>query len=116
MTIRPSVSQCGLFVVLILVLLAPSCKRRTTAEFIAIKDPVIALKHIRVVDGTGNGVREDQTIIIESGRIAAIGPTAQINVPASATSLELSGLTAMPGLVGMHNHLFYATDGGDRYV
>ena len=105
-----------LFVVLVLVLLAPSCKRRTAAEFIAIKDPVIALKHIRVIDGTGKGVREDQTIIIESGRIAAIGPTAQINVPASATSLELSGLTAMPGLVGMHDHLFYATDAGDRYV
>lgn len=105
-----------LFVVLVLVLLAPSCKRRTAAEFIAIKDPVIALKHIRVIDGTGKGVREDQTIIIESGRIAAVGPTAQINVPASATSLELSGLTAMPGLVGMHDHLFYATDGGDRYV
>ena len=105
-----------LFVVLALVFLVPSCKQRSTAEFISIKDPVIALKHIRVIDGTGKGTREDQTIIIESGRIAAIGPTAQISVPASATSLDLSGHTAMPGLVGMHDHLFYATDGGDRYV
>ena len=113
MTIRALVSQCGLFVLLILV---PSCKPRTTAEFIAIKDPVIALKHVRVIDGTGQGAREDQTIIIESGRIAAIGPTAEINVPPSATALDLSGHTAMPGLVGMHNHLFYATDGGDQYV
>lgn len=116
MTIPPSVRQLGLFIVLILVFLAPSCKRRTTAEFIVIKDPVIALKHIRVIDGTGEVVREDQTIIIESGRIAAIGPTAQINVPPSATSLDLSGHTAIPGLVGMHEHLFYAIDGGDRYV
>ena len=102
--------------VLVLVLFVPSCKPRTTAEFISIKDPVIALKHLRVIDGTGTPAREDQTIIIESGRIAAIGPTAEISVPPSATTLELSGHTALPGLLGMHDHLFYATDGGDRYV
>ena len=105
-----------LLLVLLLVVLVPSCKRGSTAEFITIKDPVIALTHIRVIDGTGNAAREDQTILIDSGRIVAIGPTAEISVPASATSLDLSGHTAMPGLVGMHNHLFYATDGGDRYV
>ena len=116
MTIRSLVTQCGGLVLLILVFLVPSCKKRTTAEFIPIKDPVIALTHLRVIDGTGKGVREDQTIIIESGRISAIGPTAEINVPSSATSLDLSGHTAMPGLVGMHDHLFYATDGGDRNV
>lgn len=98
------------------ILLIPSCKTRPAAEFISIKDPVIALKHVRVIDGTGGATREDQTIIIDSGRIAAIGPTAQISVPASATSLDLTGHTAIPGLVGMHNHLFYATDGGDRDV
>ena len=113
MTIRPPVSACILF---FLIFLVPSCKQRTTAEFIATKDPVIALKHVRVIDGTGTAAREDQTIIIDSGRIAAIGPTAEIAIPPSATSLDLSGHTAMPGLVGMHDHLFYATDGGDRYV
>src|SRR5262245_10814680 len=102
-------------VLLLLVILISSCKR-STAEFISVKDPVIALKHVRVIDGTGAPAREDQTIIIDSGRIAAIGPTAEINVPASARSLDLSGHTAMPGLVGMHNHLFYAIDGGKQYV
>jgi imidazolonepropionase-like amidohydrolase len=113
MTIRSPVCAC---ILLFLVFLVPSCKHRTTAQFISIKDPVIALKHVRVIDGTGTAAREDQTIIIDSGRIAAIGPTAEISVPSSATSLELSGHTAMPSLVGMHDHLFYATDGGDRYV
>lgn len=115
MTIRPLIRQISRFV-LILVFLVPSCKQRSTAEFISIKDPVIALKHIRVIDGTGKGTREDHTIIIESGRIAAIGPTSQLPVPPSATSLDLSGHTAMPGLMGMHDHLFYAIDEGDRYV
>ena len=102
--------------VLLLLLLTTACKHRTTAEYISVKDPVIALTHVRVLDGTGSPAREDQTIIIDSGRIAAIGPTAQVSVPATAKSLDLSGQTAIPGLVGMHDHLFYATDGGDRYV
>lgn len=88
----------------------------SAAEFIAIKDTVIALKHVRVLDGTGAPAREDQTIIIDSGRIAAIGPTAEISVPATAHSLDLTGQTAIPGLVGMHDHLFYTTDRGDREV
>lgn len=100
---------------LLLVVLIPSCKR-SAAEFISIKDPVFALKHVRVIDGTGAAAREDQTIIIDAGRIIAIGPTAEITVPSSARSLDLSGHTAMPGLVGMHNHLFYAIEHGNRYV
>ena len=116
MTTRlPLPARCRLLI-LLLVLFLPSCKPRSTAEFITIKDPVIALTHIRVIDGTGAKAREDQTIIIDSGRIAAIGPSAEISVPSSATTLDLSGHTAMPGLVGMHNHLFYAMRGGDHYA
>lgn len=103
------------FVILLLVFVTLSCRRRSAAEFVSIKDPVIALTHVRVIDGTGSKTREDQTIIIDAGRIVAIGPTAEISVPASAKSLDLSGHTAMPGLVGMHDHLFYAVDEGERY-
>ncbi len=108
-----NIASCVVFLLLILV---PSCKQRSASEFISIKDPVIALTHLRVIDGTGKPAREDQTLIIDSGRIAAIGPTAEISVPASATILDLNGHTAMPGLVGMHDHLFYAIDGGERYA
>ena len=83
-----------LIFLLLLVLLVFFFKRRSAAKFIAIKDPVIALRHIRVIDGTGSAPREDQTIVIESGRISAIGPTAQITIPASANSLDLTGHTA----------------------
>jgi len=101
---------------LLIVLALASCKPRSIAEFISVKDPIIALTHVRIIDGTGSPARDDQTIIIESGRIAALGPTAAISIPASATSLDLRGHTAIPGLVGMHDHLFYATQRGDRYV
>src|SRR5215204_4202210 len=101
---------------LLIVLALASCKPRSIAEFISVKDPIIALTHVGIIDGTGSPARDDQTIIIESGRIAAVGPTAAISIPASATSLDLGGHTAIPGLVGMHDHLFYATQRGDRYV
>lgn len=104
------------FVILLLALLSVSCKRHSAAEFISINDPVIAITHVRVIDGTGGPAIEDQTIIIESGRLTSIGPTSETTVPASAKTLDLSGHTAIPGLVGMHDHLFYATDGGDREV
>lgn len=102
------------FIILLLILLVSACKHRSTAEFISIKNRVIALQHVRVIDGTGSPAREDQTIIIDAGRITAIGPTTGISLPASAKSLDLSGHTAMPGLVGMHDHLFYTTDQGER--
>jgi imidazolonepropionase-like amidohydrolase len=114
MSIRVAVKR--LFLILPLVLVLPSCKHRSTAEFVSIKDAVIALEHIRVIDGTGTAAHEDQTIIIDSGRIVAVGSTAEISVPASATVLDLTGHTAIPGLVGMHDHLFYTTDRGDRDV
>jgi len=111
-----SVYGRGLVVVLLLVLLVVSCKHRSADEFVTIKDPVIALTHVRVIDGTGAAARDDQTIIIEGGRISAIGPTSGTPIPQSATIHDLSGRTAIPGLVGMHDHLFYSTDRGKRDV
>jgi imidazolonepropionase-like amidohydrolase len=106
-------SRCLLL--LLTVFLFASCKR-SGSEFVSVKGPLIALTHVRVIDGTGSPAEDDQTIIIDSGRITAIGPASIISVPASATTLDLTGHTALPGLVGMHNHLFYSTDGGERDV
>ena len=78
-----------------------------TQEFIAIDAPVVVLQHVRVVDGTGAEALEDQTITIENGRIRSIGSAASNSAPAGARILDLTGRTVIPGLVGMHEHLFY---------
>lgn len=93
-----------------------SCRREQTNEFVAVKAPVVALTHVRVIDGTGAPAKEDQTILIESGRIKAIGDAASVSLPSDAKVLDLKDRTAIPGLVGMHEHLFYSTDGGKRDV
>jgi imidazolonepropionase-like amidohydrolase len=76
-------------------------------KFVSVDSPVIAITHVRVIDGTGAPAANDQTIIVASGKIQQVGPASSVKVPAGATVLEKPGYTVIPGLVGMHNHLYY---------
>jgi imidazolonepropionase-like amidohydrolase len=80
-------------------------------EFVKVSAPVVALTHVRVIDGTGSPAREDQTIIISGDKIESIGDSAGASVPAGVQVLDLSGKTVIPGLVGMHEHMFYPASG-----
>jgi len=74
---------------------------------------VLVLDHVRVIDGTGAAAAEDQRIDIEGGRISRIHRAqARDTYPAGAKVLDLTGKTVIPGLVGMHEHLFYPTPKG----
>jgi imidazolonepropionase-like amidohydrolase len=82
-----------------------------TQQYIRYSDPVIALTHVRIIDGTGAAPIEDQTIVISSGKIASFGPSSSAAIPQGARVIDLTGYTVMPGLVGMHNHLFFPQGG-----
>jgi imidazolonepropionase-like amidohydrolase len=84
----------------------------TTKDFIRVQSPVIALEHVRVIDGTGAAAKADQTIIISGGKITAIGNSGVAAVPTDANRMDMTGYSALPGLVGMHDHLFYPSGGG----
>jgi enamidase len=79
---------------------------------VSVDAPVIALTHARVIDGTGAAPREDHTLIIRDGAIAALGPSASTTVPQDATTIDLTGKSVIPGLVMMHEHLYYPTGPG----
>jgi imidazolonepropionase-like amidohydrolase len=83
-----------------------------TKDFIRVQSPVIALEHVRVIDGTGAAVKSDQTIVISGGKITAIGKAGAVPVPADSNRMDMTGYSALPGLVGMHDHLFYPSGGG----
>ncbi len=74
--------------------------------------PVVALTHVRVIDGTGTVPRTDQTLVIANGKITAMGDAASTKIPEGAKVLDLTGYTVIPGLVGMHDHMYYPAPGG----
>ena len=78
---------------------------------ISVPETRVVLQHVRVVDGTGKAPLEDQTIVIDGGKIVAVGPAATTAAPAGARVMDLAGHTVIPGIVGMHDHTFYTTRG-----
>src|SRR5881398_1230713 len=81
-------------------------------QYTVVDTAVVALTHVLLVDGTGATPKPDQTIVVRDGRIAEVGPAASLQVPAGARVMQLAGSTVIPGLVGMHDHLFYTAAGG----
>ena len=95
---------------------AQPAQRRALAPavraFVQVDTNVVALTHVRVIDGTGAAPRADQTLIIRDGRIASIGDASTAQIPAGAQTLDLAGKSVIPGLVMVHEHLYYPTGGG----
>ncbi len=85
-----------------------------TQEYVAVRAPVVALTHVLVIDGTGAPAAQDQTLVIERGKIRSVGPAASAQVPAGAEVIDGRGKTVIPGLFGMHDHLFYPAGGAGR--
>ncbi len=74
--------------------------------FVHIPAGQIAITHLRIIDGTGAAPVEDATLLIDGNSIKSVLPSGSA-VPAGYRTLDATGETALPGLVGMHNHLFY---------
>jgi imidazolonepropionase-like amidohydrolase len=93
-----------------------SAQRPTLAngvrQYVAIDTNVVALTHVRVIDGTGAAAKTDQTILIRDGRIAGITGASGAQIPAGAQVLDLNGKSVIPGLVMVHEHLYYPTGPG----
>jgi imidazolonepropionase-like amidohydrolase len=80
---------------------------KTVQEFIRVRGPRIVLTHVRLIDGTGGPAQEDRNVVIEGGKIAAIEAGADVATADGTSVLDLHGYSVLPGIVGMHNHLFY---------
>ena len=87
---------------------APQSDRQ---QFSRVEAPLVALVHVRVIDGTGAIPLDDQTIVIADGKIQSIAPSTTAQVPSNAQVLDLKGYTVLPGLVGMHDHMFFPMGG-----
>jgi Amidohydrolase family len=81
-------------------------------KFVKIDAPVVALTHVRVIDGTGAAARDDQTVILSKGKIESVGDASAAKVQGDAQVIDLHGYSVIPGLVGMHDHMFYPMGNG----
>jgi len=73
--------------------------------YLIVDAPVVALTNVIVIDGTGEEVKHNQTIVLKNGLISEVGSAEKVAIPAEADVLVLAGRTVIPGMVGTHNHL-----------
>jgi len=90
-------------------------QRTLTPQFqavVSVNAPVVALTNVRLVDGTGSPARDGQTVVIEGELIRAVGKTGEVKVPEGAQTIDLAGHTVFPGIVGLHDHMYYSSAAG----
>jgi imidazolonepropionase-like amidohydrolase len=76
----------------------------TSASAIA-QNTTYAFTNVNVVPMTSETVLADQTVVVQNGRITAVGPANRVTVPAGATRIDGRGKYLMPGLAEMHGHI-----------
>jgi imidazolonepropionase-like amidohydrolase len=66
---------------------------------------MLVLEGCRVIDGTGTGPVANVAVVVRDGRIAAVGRGPVGELPAEAETIDLAGMTLLPGLIDCHDHL-----------
>jgi imidazolonepropionase-like amidohydrolase len=68
------------------------------------KEPILALRGGTLIDGTGSAPVANAVLVMQGDRILDAGPASRVSVPASARSVDVSGLHVVPGLIDLHLH------------
>ena len=82
--------------------------------FVALESSRVHIRGVRLIDGTGAPAREGMSVVVRDGRIVRVAPSSAVGEVPGATVVEGAGLTLIPGLVMLHEHLFYPS-GALRY-
>lgn len=83
-----------------------------TKAYVTVDSAVIAITDVLVIDGTGGAAKPGQTVVIANGVITQVGPAKKVKVPTGAAMVDGKGKTLIPGIIGMHDHMYYSAAGG----
>jgi len=81
---------------------------KQVTDFVEIQDSIVAIKNVTIIDGTGGVIKYNQDILFDNNNISAIANTGEIIIPEKAKIISGTGKTIIPGLIMLHEHLFYA--------
>ena len=71
---------------------------------------VTVFEGARLIVGDGSAAIEDAVFVVEGDRVTQAGRRADVQIPAGATRVDLSGKTVMPAVVNAHMHLASTRD------
>jgi imidazolonepropionase-like amidohydrolase len=74
-------------------------------HFAAVAAPSVLLKPDRVFDGTNATPHAGWVVLVTGDKIAAAGPASEVQAPQGTTTIELPGMTLLPGLIDAHSHI-----------
>ncbi|MEX2467044.1 MAG: amidohydrolase family protein [Gemmatimonadota bacterium] len=83
-------------------------------DFVSVSAPHVLIRDVRLIDGTGTAARSGMSVELRDGRIVRVAPTGELGAVPGAEVVEGAGHTLMPGLVMLHEHMFYPS-GQTRY-
>lgn len=66
----------------------------------------ILLRPQRVFDATGSATHDGWVVLVMGEKIAAVGPASSVTAPAGTKTIDLPGMTLLPGLIDAHSHVF----------
>jgi imidazolonepropionase-like amidohydrolase len=64
----------------------------------------VAFTHVKLFDAQGKRFLDDQTVVVEKGKIVSVGAASAVRPPAGAQVIEGRGKTLLPGLWDSHMH------------
>lgn len=85
----------------------PAAFALAVEEYVQVRAPTVVLEHVRVIDGTGAAAMEDRNVVIEDGKIRAVEAGKDVQPGPEIAVMDLRDHSVLPGIVGMHNHLYY---------
>jgi len=74
----------------------------------------IAFVDVNVVSMMNDQVLANHTVLVSNGRIAAVGPSASVNLPQGTVTIKSEGAYLMPGLSDMHVHMTSESPDGEN--
>src|SRR5258706_9284658 len=97
----------ALLIFLVLAVICPFAQINPSAQTPSTSpqpEAVYLLKPAHIFDGESAQLHDGWVVVVRGEKIEAAGSPASVRIPADARSIDLPGLTLMPGLIEAHSH------------